>query len=67
MWCDRAMRTQLQASLSSPSDMAQAEHIGSSHASKTYTRSTKLSTTFFSPALSKAMVSLLPSIRVTWP
>src|ERR1700761_6837640 len=29
--------------------------------------STKLSTTFFSPALSKAMVSLLPSTLMTWP
>ena len=32
-----------------------------------YTRFTKLSTTFFSPAFSKAMVSLLPSIRATFP
>ena len=32
-----------------------------------YTRSTKLSTTFFSPAFSKAMVSLLPSIFTTLP
>ena len=32
-----------------------------------YTRSTNLSTTFFSPAFSKAMVSLLPSIRITAP
>jgi hypothetical protein len=32
-----------------------------------YTRSTKLSTTFFSPAFSNAMVSLLPSIFTTWP
>ena len=32
-----------------------------------HTRSTKLSTTFFSPAFSKAMVSLLPSIFTTLP
>ena len=32
-----------------------------------YARSTKLSTTFFSPAFSKAMVSLLPSIFTTLP
>lgn len=32
-----------------------------------HARCTKLSTTFFSPALSKAMVSLLPSILVTRP
>src|SRR5260370_39791931 len=32
-----------------------------------HTRSTKLSTTFFSPAFPKAMVSLLPSILTTWP
>src|SRR5690606_25701759 len=31
------------------------------------TRSTKLSTTFFSPAFSNTMVSLLPSILVTLP
>ena len=30
-------------------------------------RSTKVSITFFSPALSKATVSLLPSTMVTWP
>ena len=29
--------------------------------------STKLSMTFFSPALSKATVSLLPSMPFTWP
>ena len=32
-----------------------------------YTRSTKLSTTFFSPAFSNAIVSLLPSIFTTLP
>ena len=32
-----------------------------------YALPTKLSTTFFSPALSKSMVSLLPSIFVTLP
>jgi len=35
--------------------------------SERYTRSTKLSTTFFSPAFSNAMVSLLPSIFTTLP
>jgi hypothetical protein len=35
--------------------------------SRDHTCSTKLSTTFFSPAFSKAMVSLLPSIFTTWP
>ena len=34
---------------------------------KAHTRSTKLSTTRFSPALSNAMVSLLPSMAVTLP
>jgi hypothetical protein len=32
-----------------------------------HARCTKLSTTFFSPAFSNAMVSLLPSIFTTWP
>jgi hypothetical protein len=41
--------------------LSQLRHNGS------YTRSTKLSTTFFSPAFSNAMVSLLPSIFTTWP
>ena len=38
---------------------------GSAHSR--YARSTKLSTTFFSPAFSNAMVSFLPSIFTTWP
>ncbi len=43
------------------------EGMMSATCNRTHARVTKLSTTFFSPAFSKAMVNLLPSIRVMRP
>src|SRR5579872_2602919 len=53
-------------------NLAAVERVGhvfvrSKLIARTHARSTKLSTTFFSPAFSKAIVSLLPSIFTTWP
>src|SRR4051794_19865793 len=62
-----ALRSQKYLNVAVNRDLVADRRLAQRLGRESHTRSTKLSTTRFSPALSNAMVSLLPSMAVTLP